>query len=63
MASSQHYMLQINNILRARAEGKNSLDQIIESAIALHALSEVNKENNCGAYRKVVGWDRGFGTR
>jgi hypothetical protein len=63
MASSQDYMLQINNILRARAEGKNSLDQIIESAIALHALSEVNKENNCRAYRKVVGWDRGFGTR
>ena len=39
-------MLQINNILRALAEAKHSLDQIIESAIDLTPVSGVNNDNN-----------------
>jgi hypothetical protein len=57
------YMLQINNIAQAPAEAKNWLNEIMESAIALPALSRVNNENNSGACRKVVSWDWGIGTR
>jgi hypothetical protein len=39
-------MLQINNILRALAEAKHSLDQIIESAMDLTPVSRVNNDNN-----------------
>jgi hypothetical protein len=39
-------MLQINNILRALAEAKHSLDQIIESAMDLTPMSRVNNDNN-----------------
>jgi hypothetical protein len=56
-------MLQINNIAHAPAEAKNSLNEIMKSAIALPALSRVNNENNYGGCRKVVSWDRGIGTR
>jgi hypothetical protein len=56
-------MLQINNMAHAPAEDKNSLNEIMKSAIALPALSWVNNENNAGACRKVASWDRGIGTR
>jgi hypothetical protein len=45
-------MLQINNILHALAEAKHSLDQIIESAMDLPAVSRVNNDNNIGASAK-----------
>jgi hypothetical protein len=56
-------MLQINNIMRPPAEAKNPLNEIMKSAIALPAMSRVNNDNNAGACRKVVSWDRGFETR
>jgi hypothetical protein len=45
-------MLQINNILHALAEAKHSLDQIIESAMDLPAVSRVNNDNNAAASAK-----------
>ena len=45
-------MLQINNILHALAEAKHSLDQIIESAMDLTAVSRVNNDNNVGTSPK-----------
>ena len=39
-------MLQINNNLRALAEAKHSLKQIMESAMDLPAVSRVNNDNN-----------------
>ena len=51
-------MLQINNNLRALAEAKHSLNQIIESAMDLPAVSRVNNDNNIGRFRKVRGWDQ-----
>jgi hypothetical protein len=45
-------MLQINNILHALTEAKHSLDQIIESAMDLPALSRVNNDNNVWTYEK-----------
>jgi hypothetical protein len=56
-------MLQINNMADAPAEHKNSPNEIMKSAIALPALSWVNNDNNAGACRKVVSWDREIGTR
>jgi hypothetical protein len=56
-------MLQINNMAHAPAEAKNSLKEIMKSAIALPALSRVNNENNSGACRKVVSWDQRIGKR
>jgi hypothetical protein len=56
-------MLQINNMMRAPAEAKNSLNEIMKSATALPAKSRVNNDNNAGACRKVVSWDRGIGPR
>jgi hypothetical protein len=50
-------MLQINNILHALAEAKHSLDQIIESAMDLPAVSRVNNDNNVGTSAKFAGWD------
>jgi hypothetical protein len=45
-------MLQINNILHALTEAKHSLNQIIESAMDLAALSRVNSDNNVWTYEK-----------
>jgi hypothetical protein len=56
-------MLQINNIMRAPAEVKNPLNEIMKSAIDLPAMSRVNNDNNAGACRKVVSWDWGIGSR
>jgi hypothetical protein len=47
-------MLQINNILHALTEAKHSLDQIIESAMDLPALSRVNNDNNVWTYEKFA---------
>jgi hypothetical protein len=57
------YMLQIRNKAHALAQAKHSLDEIMKSARALPAVSRVNNDNNAGACRKVVSWDRGFRTR
>ena len=54
------YMLQIGNILRALAEAEHSLKEIMRSATALPAVSQVNNDNKVGYCRKVVSWDRGF---
>jgi hypothetical protein len=63
MGADNDYMLQLSNMVHAPAEAKNSLNEVMKSAIALPALSRVNNDNNAGACRKVVSWDRGFGTR
>jgi hypothetical protein len=39
-------MLQINNSLRALAEAKHSLKEIMKSAMDLPAVSRVNNDNN-----------------
>jgi hypothetical protein len=52
-APDNDYMLQINNMMRAPAEVKNSLDEIMKSATALPAMSRVNNDNNAGACRKL----------
>jgi hypothetical protein len=39
-------MLQINNNLRALAEAKHSLKEIMKSAMDLPAVSRVNNDNN-----------------
>jgi hypothetical protein len=39
-------MLQINNNLRALANAKHSLKEIMESAMDLPAVSRVNNDNN-----------------
>jgi hypothetical protein len=41
-------MLQINNSLRALTEAKNSLKEIMKSAMDLPAVSRVNNDNNFG---------------
>jgi hypothetical protein len=50
-------MLQINNMLRALAEAKHSLKDIMKSAIALPAVSRVNNGNNVDDRRKGGSWD------
>ena len=47
-------MLQINNILHARAEAKHSLDHIIESALDLTPVSRVNNDNKVETSPKSV---------
>jgi hypothetical protein len=39
-------MLQINNSLRALADAKHSLKEIMKSAMGLPAVSRVNNDNN-----------------
>lgn len=47
-------MLQINNSLRALAEAKHSLNQIMESAMDLPAVSRVNNEGNIGGSARLA---------
>jgi hypothetical protein len=56
-APDNDYMLQINNMLRALAEAKHSLKDIMKSAIALPAVSRVNNGNNVDDRRKGGSWD------
>jgi hypothetical protein len=49
-------MLQINNILRAVAEAKHSLKEIMKSAMDLPAGSRVNIREKHRRFAKVRGW-------
>jgi hypothetical protein len=52
-------MLQINNMLHALAEAKNSLNEIMKSAMDLPAVSWVNNDNNLGASAKLAAGNLG----
>jgi hypothetical protein len=49
-------MLQINNSLRALAEAKHSLKEIMKSAMDLPAVSRVNNDNDFDSSAASVAW-------